>query len=93
MNKSNIVNGAVLVGLIIATYLNWSWPWGLLFIFWAVPSVRTGEAFLLGPVIREDQPVIFWVVTVLWFVLGLMTILADLSPTMLEKFYLWIWGR
>ena len=69
-----------LVGLLVALYMNWSWPWGLLFIYWTVPSILTGQTQLIGPLSRETQPILFWVVIALWLSLGAMMILTDAAP-------------
>ena len=33
----------VLVALLIATLLDWYWPWGLLFLYWVVVGLRQRE--------------------------------------------------
>ena len=82
----------VLVGLLVALYLNWSWPWGLLFIYWAVPSIWTGEAHLIGAIRRVEAPFLFWMVTVLWVVLGVLMILVDAAPSVVSDIYAFLWG-
>ncbi len=65
--------------LLIATYLEWYWVWGLLFVYWAVPAVLSGEAFLVEPIMRSDHPILFWIITAMWLGFGIWTIVADLS--------------
>ena len=77
--RSQWITAAVLATLIVATYLNWYWAWGLLFIYWAVPSVMTGEAFLVTPIARADSPVLFWMITVMWAGFGVWAVAADLA--------------
>ncbi len=79
------LSALVLFGLCLALYFNLSWPWGVLFIYWALPSIVSGQAILIGPIDRDESPILFWVVTVLWALLGLMMILADVAPTFVEK--------
>ncbi|MCY3630753.1 MAG: hypothetical protein F4120_02255 [Rhodothermaceae bacterium] len=78
------VNVVALAVLLVATLMNWMWIWGILFIYWAVPAFLTSETHLVGPISRDTQPVIFWLVTVLWIVLGVVTILLDLAPGAVE---------
>lgn len=78
------LNVLVLAGLCVALYFNLSWPWGVLFIYWAVPSILSGQVFLIGPIDRDESPILFWVVTVLWMLLGVLMVLADVAPTFLE---------
>lgn len=65
--------------LLIATYLEWYWVWGVLFVYWAVPAVLSGEVFLVEPIMRSDQPILFWIITAMWLGFGVWTIVADLS--------------
>lgn len=78
------VNVVALAVLLVATWMNWIWIWGILFIYWAVPAFVTGEAHLVGSVSRDEQPVVFWLVTALWILLGVVTILLDLAPGTIE---------
>ena len=64
--------GLVLVAL--ALIMNWNWMWGALFLFWLVPSLITGVAYLGEPIERKQTPFLFWFVTVLW--LGLSGYMA-----------------
>ncbi len=79
------LSALILIGLCVALYFNLSWPWGVLFVFWTVPSIVNGQALLLGPIDRDESPILFWVVTVLWLLLGLLMILVDVAPTFVEK--------
>lgn len=81
----------VLAALLVTLYMNWSWPWGVLFIYWALPSYISGEAFLIGPIAREESPILFWVVTVLWLMLGVVMILIDAAPTVIQDVYAFLW--
>ncbi len=65
--------------LLIATYLEWYWVWGVLFVYWAVPAVLSGEVFLVEPIMRSDHPILFWIITAMWLGFGIWTIVADLS--------------
>ena len=55
----------VFIALIVATWLDWYWPWGLLFVYWAVPGILSGEAFLVERIMRAG--------------FGLWTIYADIA--------------
>ena len=68
----------VFVALLIATYYDWYWPWGLLFMYWAVPSLMTGEAFLIERVTRAQNPILFWLITGMWVGFGVWTVYEDL---------------
>ena len=87
MNVPRWLTGLVLVGLLIALYMNWAWPWGLLFIYWSALALLSGEAFLLGPIKRNQDVILFWIVTVLWTLLGAMMLLADAAPSFINNLY------
>ena len=69
-----------LVVLVVATYFDWYWVWGLLYLYWAVQSVGVGEAFLVQTVRRDGNPVLFWSVSAMWFILAVLVIVTDLFP-------------
>ena len=67
--------------LMIATVLGYQSLWGLLFLFWTVQSYRTGYAFLLSEVTRDEDPVLYWLIQVAWVVFGILLITADFLPS------------
>lgn len=91
MNTSRIVSYIVLIGLLFALYMNWSWPWGVIFIIWLVPSIRFGESFLVSRISRREDPFLFWIITLLWVLLGVLMILQDATPVFVNEIYAFIW--
>ena len=65
--------------LLLASYLEWYWVWGALFVYWAVPAALSGEVFLVEPIERSTHPILFWIITAMWLGFGVWTIVADLS--------------
>ena len=65
--------------LAVATYLGWYWVWGLLIVYWAVSGVLYGEAFVVEPVERQRNPVMFWLITAMWAGFGTWAVIWDLS--------------
>lgn len=65
--------------LVLATAMNWYWIWGCLFLYWAVPALRGGTAYLVEPIERDRDPLLFWLIVALWIGLGLWAVIADLS--------------
>lgn len=65
--------------LATATYLNWYWVWGVLFVYWAIAGLRTGNAFVVEPISRDEDPVLFWLIAVMWAGLGVWAVVWDLS--------------
>lgn len=80
MTKTRLTNYVALPVLVVAAVLGIYWIWGLMFLWWLVPSVMSGQAQLVFPVQADEDPILFWVVVVLWAVFGLMMIAASLFP-------------
>lgn len=72
------LTAVVLLGLVVATLLEWYWPWGLLFLYWVAAGLRWGEAFLIEPISRGRNPVLYWSITAMWAGFGLWTLYTDL---------------
>ena len=70
--------------LLFALYMNWSWPWGLLLLYWAVSSCLSGETHLISRITRDQTPSLFYAVVILWFGLGALLLLADASPGLVD---------
>lgn len=76
---SKPLTAMVLLALATATYLDWYWPWGLLFLYWVIVSLRAHEAFLIERVTRIRNPILYWAITGMWGGFGLWTLYADLA--------------
>lgn len=88
MKQTRVLNYVAFAALFASLFIGWQWPWGLLFIYWAVPSWMAGEAHLLGPVYREQDPVLFWAIVTLWGLLGILMVLADIAPGFTKTYLL-----
>ncbi len=62
------------------TALGYQFLWGLLFLYWTVPSFHSGHAFLLSDVTRDEDPILFWAVQFAWIVLGVLLVVSDFFP-------------
>ena len=70
----------VAIGIVVmAVVLDFQWVWGILFLFWAAPSLITGETFLVQPVHRAEDPWLFWIIVTLWLSLSLTLIGLDIA--------------
>lgn len=80
MTRTRIINHIAFPVLVAAAGLGIYWIWGLLFLWWAVPSVMSGRAFFVFEVSRDEDPILFWLVVALWAAFGCMMIAASLFP-------------
>lgn len=75
---SKPLTAVVLLALAAATILEWYWPWGLLFLYWVAAGLRSGDTFLVEPITRARNPILYWSITAMWTGFGLWTLHADL---------------
>jgi hypothetical protein len=57
--------------------------WGLLFVYWGLVSLRSGEVYLLEPIERRHDPVLFWTIVMMWIGFGLLYMVADFAPSVM----------
>ena len=63
----------------IGSLMAWNWIWGLLFLFWTIPSLCTGRIHLISEVDRKHHPVLFFAILVTWILLSLYLIAVDIG--------------
>ncbi|MBT2132297.1 hypothetical protein [Aliiroseovarius lamellibrachiae] len=80
MSNTRVINYVALPILLIAAVMGLYWVWGLLFLWWLVPTIMTGQTALVFDVTRDEDPILFWIVAILWALFGLMMIAANLFP-------------
>lgn len=85
--NSRVANGVELIkpirwkayvglGLIVLYLLTeWAWIWGVFFALWVVMDVRSGQTHLLESISKKQNPVLYWVIVVMWALLGAMSLL------------------
>ena len=64
--------------VVVALVFDLNFIWGLLFLFWAGPSLFTGVTFLVEPIHRSENPRLFWTIVTLWLGLSLTLIVWDI---------------
>lgn len=79
-DQPRLIDYIALPILLVAAWFGIYWGWGLLFLWWAVPSVMFGQAFLVHEIDRSEDPVLFWIVVILWALFGAMMIAVSLFP-------------
>ena len=52
--------------------------WGLLFVFWSGLNVVQKHTWMTEPILRDETPVLYWIVVATWFLLGITIILYPL---------------
>lgn len=59
------------------------WLFGLVFLLWMLPDIRSGTTHFLEPVSRRQNPFVYWAVILTWVLLSLYLLLEPL----LVKFF------
>ena len=80
MSQSKLPTVVALAALLIATWMDWQWVWGVFFLYWAVLGIVTGQAFVVRTVDQDESALLFWLISVTWLVLAALSILYDLFP-------------
>lgn len=75
-----VINVLAFLALMVATWVELSTPWGLLFLYWTIQNFRLGHAFIVTEVNRNETPVLFWLVQSAWLILGISMIVTDYLP-------------
>ncbi len=87
VSQSKLPTVVALAALLIATWMDWQWVWGVFFLYWAVLGIMTGQAFVVRTVDQDESPLLFWMISVTWLVLSALSIFYDLFP---ETAGLWL---
>lgn len=60
----------------VTFYFNWTeFYFSILFLIWSVQAVKNQEVHLIETIYKSESPILFWHVTVLWFVLSILGII------------------
>lgn len=80
MTSARVPNYVAFVLLMAATIVGLQSPWGVLFLYWTTRSFYTRKIFLLSDVTRDEDPLLYWLLQIIWVALGLALIAADFFP-------------
>ncbi len=71
-----------MVGLVCvwcAVFFDLELFWGVLFLIWLWPALRTGQADFVEVIDRRSQPVMYWLIVGTWSILSLWLVFAALA--------------
>ena len=63
-----------LILMYIAMLMNLTWAWGILFLLWVVPDIRTGITYFIEPVEKKESPLLYWIIIVSWILMAAYSI-------------------
>ncbi|MEL7424006.1 MAG: VOC family protein [Bacteroidota bacterium] len=70
--------GLALIAISVLT--SWTWIWGVFFTLWVMADLRSGYTHLFEPISREEHPALYWLIVVIWGVLGLYSLVYYARP-------------
>jgi len=70
--KWRAIAGLTVVAL--AVLLDANWLWGVLFLLWVIPDLKTGSTHFIEHVERRDNPITFWLILGAWITLSIYLI-------------------
>jgi hypothetical protein len=73
-----------LVLVYLATFMNWNWVWGVLFLYWVLPDIFSGVTYFVEPIYKKEHPNLYWVIILSWILLALYS----LSTLVIDYTYL-----
>ena len=74
MAKQRDIKWRTIIGLILlaaAMVMNWTWMWGLLFLYWVIPDLFTGVTYFIEEIRKDEHPILYWIIVVTWISLSL----------------------
>ena len=66
--------------LLVSTWYGFYSAWGIMFVFWGITSTLSGQVYLVEPIERTRNPVLFWIISVMWIGFGVLYVIADFYP-------------
>ncbi len=71
--KWRTVLGLVLV--YTSVLFEWNWLWGIFFLLWVLPDLRSGSTYFLEIINRRENPILYWLIMVTWLSLSVWMML------------------
>lgn len=63
-----------LVLMYIVMFFDMQWVWGLLFLLWVIPDLRSGTTYFLEEVRRDINPFEYWAIVGSWIIMSLLSL-------------------
>lgn len=60
------------IGLVyVAVVMNLTWVWGIIFLVWVIPDLKTGSTYFFEAIHRKQNPIMYWIIVGSWLWLSL----------------------
>lgn len=68
------------IAMLLISLFSWNWAWGILITVWALSALVAGEIHFIESVKRQDSPILYWSLVIVWALSGVYLVIADLAP-------------
>lgn len=65
-----------LISIYVAVVFNWQGVWGLLFLTWFIPDLRSGQTHFVEPITRRETPIWYWLIVGSWLWMAVYSLLT-----------------
>ncbi len=66
-----------LISIYFIVFFEQDWAWGLLFLFWVVPDLKSGTTHFIESISRKTNPILYWSIITTWLVLSLVLLTTN----------------
>jgi len=63
-----------LTAIAFSMIMDWYWIWGIIFLYWVIGDIKSGVSFIVEPIYKEVNPILYWIVVLLWSISGIYTL-------------------
>lgn len=74
-----------LILVLTGFFFDLTWLWGLLFLMWVIPDFFSGETFLMEPISKKEEPILYWTILFVWLVSSIYLLVDSFAPQALPK--------
>jgi len=70
--KSKLALTFILVVVLTGKY----WLFGFLFLIWVILDLKNGQTYLLEIIQRKDNPILYWLIVIMWLIFSIMSFMT-----------------
>lgn len=73
--------------VVMGIFLDMPILFGILYISWAINDLKSGSAYILDYVSKGENPILYWITTLLWLLSGIYVFIDSLINNWILAFY------
>ncbi len=64
-------------------FTGWYWLWSIFFAIWLIMDIKSKSTFMLEPVHKNENPVLYWIIVTVWGLLSVLSLIYYAFPELL----------